>query len=103
LARRPGTIQRRLLGQGPVWPHANGVEAVTGTSYHPFLDVAEITVSGRDTGRMTLANGYSRHGEAVRRQRDDTGEVSGIWLGGSLLRLEAAVSADMAQRYATQS
>jgi CubicO group peptidase (beta-lactamase class C family) len=70
---------------------------------NPFLDVAEITVSGRDTGSMTLANGYSSHGEPVRRQRDDAGEVSGIWLGGSLLRPEAIVSADMAQRYATKS
>jgi len=60
-----------------------------------FLDVAEIVVSGRDAGRLDPANGYSSHGEPVRRERDAGGQVSAVWLGGSMLRPEAAVRADM--------
>jgi hypothetical protein len=66
---------------------------------NPFLDVAEIEVSGRDHGRLALANGYSSHGEPVRRERDASGQVAAVWLAGNMLRPEAAVSADLALRY----
>jgi hypothetical protein len=69
---------------------------------NPFLDVAEIAVTGRDTGRLALANGYSSHGEPVRRERDATGQVIAVWLGGSKVQPEAQVSADLAKRYASR-
>ena len=37
---------------------------------HPFLDTSEIEVTGRDSGRVALANGYGSHGEKVRRVRN---------------------------------
>jgi CubicO group peptidase (beta-lactamase class C family) len=67
---------------------------------NPFLDAAEIVVSGRDSGRLDPANGYSSHGEPVRRERDAAGRVSAVWLGGALLRPEAAVHADLQANYA---
>jgi CubicO group peptidase (beta-lactamase class C family) len=66
---------------------------------NPFADVSEIAVTGRDKGRIALANGYSSHGEPVRRERDAAGKVAALWLGGSRLRPEADVSADLATRY----
>jgi hypothetical protein len=68
---------------------------------NPFLDAAEIVVSGRDAGRLDPANGYASHGESVRRERDAAGRVSAVWLGGTMLRSEAAVHADLEASYGT--
>jgi len=56
-------------------------------------------VTGRDTGDITLANGYSSHGEPVRRERDASGQVSAVWLAASEMSPEALVVADMTKRY----
>jgi hypothetical protein len=46
---------------------------------NPFLDVGEITMSGRDKGHLSLTNGYSTHGEPVRRERDASGQVTAVY------------------------
>ncbi len=66
---------------------------------NPFADASEIAVARPDTGRIALANGYSSHGEPVRRVRDAGGVVTELWLGGSLLRSETEVADEMEQRY----
>jgi CubicO group peptidase (beta-lactamase class C family) len=66
---------------------------------NPFMAATEIEVSGRDTGRISLASGYSSHGEAVRRTRNKAGTVTDIWLAGANLKPEKAVAAEMERRY----
>ena len=43
-------------------------------------------------GRIALANGYASHGEAVRRVRDRTGDVTEVWLGGTRFPPESAIA-----------
>jgi CubicO group peptidase (beta-lactamase class C family) len=66
----------------------------------PFLDAAEIEVTGRDTGRITSATGYASFGEPARRSRNKSGKVSDIWLGGANFKTERAISAEIERRYA---
>jgi hypothetical protein len=68
---------------------------------NPFLDASEVTVAGKDKGRISLAGGYGSHGEPVRRTRDETGAVTELWLAGSKLLPEAQVAAEMQARYGT--
>jgi len=69
-------------------------------AFNPFLDSSEIEVTGRDTGRISLAAGYASHGEAVRRTRNKAGKVTEVWFAGSKVRPEKAVAAEMERRYA---
>jgi len=65
-----------------------------------LLDAAEIEVSGRDTGRISLAGGYQSHGEQVRRIRNKVGTVTDIWLAGINAKPEKKVAAEMERKYA---
>jgi len=66
---------------------------------NPFEDAAEISVAGRDHGRLALANGFDSHGEAVHRLRNARGDVTAIRLGGGEYQREAKLAADMEKRY----
>ncbi|UPK32810.1 beta-lactamase family protein [Bradyrhizobium sp. 186] len=66
---------------------------------NPFMDAGEIEVTGRDTGKLASAAGYSSHGEPVRRVRDKRGKVSDIWLAGANVKPERVVAREMARRY----
>jgi CubicO group peptidase (beta-lactamase class C family) len=66
---------------------------------NPFLDVGEIAVTGGDKGYLALTNGYGSHGEPVRRERDNAGQIAAVWLGGNMLQPEARVAAEMAKRH----
>jgi CubicO group peptidase (beta-lactamase class C family) len=66
---------------------------------NPFTDASEISVSGADCGRISLAAGSARHGEDVRRIRGRDGRVDEVWLGGMRFLREAAVAAELEQRY----
>ncbi len=66
---------------------------------NPFMDSSEITLTGRDTGRITLANGYASHGEIVRRVRNGRGKVAELWWSGSKMLPEAKVIAELEKRY----
>ena len=68
------------------------------------MDATEIEVTGRDTGRISLATGYASHGEAVRRTRNKAGNITEVWLAGARLKPEKAVAArDGAQIRAAQA
>jgi CubicO group peptidase (beta-lactamase class C family) len=66
---------------------------------NPFMDAAEIEVTGRDTGKVVSAAGYSSHGEPVRRSRDKRGKVSDIWLAGANIKPAAVVAREIGRRY----
>jgi hypothetical protein len=66
---------------------------------NPFADASEISVSGADCGRISLAAGSARHGEDVRRIRGRDGKVAEVWLGGMRFLAEADAVAELEQRY----
>jgi CubicO group peptidase (beta-lactamase class C family) len=65
----------------------------------PFTDASEISVTGADCGRISLAPGSARHGEDVRRLRGRDGKVDEVWLGGVRFLPEAKLGAELEQRY----
>jgi hypothetical protein len=67
---------------------------------NPFMDATEIEVTGRNTGRISLAAGYASHGQDVRRTRNRGGTVTDIWLAASNLKPEKALAAEMERKYA---
>jgi hypothetical protein len=78
-----------------------GNVVVTGNPYgfNPFLDTAEIEVTGRDAGRISVATGHGSYGEAVRLIRNKAGKVTEVWFAGGNGRPEKAVAAEMERRY----
>jgi CubicO group peptidase (beta-lactamase class C family) len=89
-----------IWGAVDLVPMGNLVIAAIPQAFNPFLDATEVTVTGRDTGRISLAAGYASHGEAVRRTRNKAGTITDIWLAGSKLTPEKAMAAEMERRYA---
>jgi CubicO group peptidase (beta-lactamase class C family) len=79
-----------------------GDQVIAGNPHliNPFLDAAEIEITGRDKGRIVSATGYSSHGEPVRRSRNKAGAVTDIWLAGAHVKREKALAAEMERRYA---
>jgi CubicO group peptidase (beta-lactamase class C family) len=69
----------------------------------PFVDATEIGITDRDEGRITLANGYSSHGEQVRRTRDANDAVAEVWLAATRFVPEAQAAAETESRYAARS
>jgi CubicO group peptidase (beta-lactamase class C family) len=78
-----------------------GNVVLTGNPYalNPFLDTAEIEVTGRGTGRISVATGHGNYGEAVRLTRNKAGKVTEVWFAGGKARPEKAVVAEMERRY----
>jgi CubicO group peptidase (beta-lactamase class C family) len=66
---------------------------------NPFMAATEIEVTGRDTGRIALANGYASYGEAVRRIRNTAGKVTDVWLAGVNVKPEKTLAAELERRY----
>jgi CubicO group peptidase (beta-lactamase class C family) len=66
---------------------------------NPFTDASEISVSAADRGHISLASGLAHHGEHVRRIRGSNGKVDEVWLGGMRFIPEAAIAAELDQRY----
>jgi CubicO group peptidase (beta-lactamase class C family) len=64
----------------------------------PFLDASELAVTGRDRGRIAVANGFASHGEPVARKRDRRGAVAEIQFAGTRLLPEAGIIAELAKR-----
>lgn len=67
--------------------------------FNPMMDAAEIAVTGDDAGTIRLAGGFANHGEGARLVRGADGRVSEVRLGGTRLLPEAAVAAELAERY----
>jgi CubicO group peptidase (beta-lactamase class C family) len=80
-------------------PVGNRVLVAFPQALNPFMDVAEIDVTGRDKGVISAAAGYSSYGEPVRRLRSKTGKVTEVWLAGSRLRPEVTVAAELERNY----
>jgi CubicO group peptidase (beta-lactamase class C family) len=81
-------------------PMGRQVIAANPHLFNPFMDAAEIEVTGRDTGRIASAIGYASHGEPVRRLRNKAGKVTDIWLAGAHAKPAKALAAEMERRYA---
>ena len=64
----------------------------------PFTDASEITVTGRDTGVISRANGFGSHGERVKRVRDAKGKVVEMWFAGGRMLPEAALKREMRKK-----
>jgi hypothetical protein len=69
----------------------------------PFVDATKIGITDRDEGRITLANGYSSHGEQVRRTRDANDAVAEVCLAATRFVPEAQAAAETESRYAARS
>ncbi|HTJ03012.1 MAG TPA: serine hydrolase domain-containing protein [Methylovirgula sp.] len=65
----------------------------------PFLDATEFTPTGKDSGRITRANGLAYYGEDVHRQRNTAGDVEAINYAGNTLLPERIFAAELAARY----
>jgi CubicO group peptidase (beta-lactamase class C family) len=89
-----------VWGATDLVPMGNGVVVANPHLVNPFMDATEIEVTGRDKGRIVLANGYSSHGEPVRRTRSKAGIVTDIWLAGANVKREKAAAAEIERRYA---
>jgi len=81
-------------------PIGNLVIAANPHAINPFMDTSEIEVTGRDTGKISLAGGYGSHGEGVRRSRNKAGKVTDIWLAGANLKPEKNIALEIERRYA---
>jgi hypothetical protein len=107
--RRRGAPSRRVRDwRGRWWtvwgatdlvPMGNLVLAANPHFFNPFMDAAEIQVTGRDTGKITSASGYDSYGEQVRRVRNKNGAVTDIWLAGAHVKPEKALAAEIERRY----
>jgi hypothetical protein len=88
-----------LWGAVDLVPVGNKVLIVAPGFINPIADAGEIVISGRDQGRIAVADGYSSYGEPVRRVRAGSGRVVEIWLAGSKLLPEVKIAKDMQARY----
>lgn len=80
-------------------PIGNKVLIAAPAFINPFGDAGEFEITGRDQGRIALADGYSSHGEPVRRIRAASGRVTEIWLAASKLLPEGKIAKEMQARY----
>jgi hypothetical protein len=89
-----------LWGAVDLVPIGNKVLMVAPAMGNPVADAGEFQITGRDEGRIAVADGYSSYGEAVRRVRTASNRVAEIWLGPSKLVPEAELAKEMTARYA---
>jgi CubicO group peptidase (beta-lactamase class C family) len=88
-----------LLGAIDLLPMGRKVITAVPSLPNPFTDASEISITGEDRGRVTLANGLARHGEAVRRIREGNGEVAEVWIGDTRFLPEPRFVAELEKRY----
>jgi CubicO group peptidase (beta-lactamase class C family) len=88
-----------LLGAMDLVPMGKKVVIAVPSLPNPFMDASEISITGEDRGRVTLANGLARHGEEVRRIRQGNGEVAEVWIGDARFLPEDKAAAELEQRY----
>jgi CubicO group peptidase (beta-lactamase class C family) len=107
--RKRGAPSRRVRDWSGRWwtvwratdlvPMGNLVVVANPHLANPFLDAAEIQITGRDTGKITAASGYDSYGEQVRRVRNKSGAVTEVWIGGAQIKPEKLLAADIERRY----
>ena len=80
-------------------PMGNKVLVVGPGFINPIGDAGELEITGRDQGRIAVADGYSSYGEPVRRVRNGSGKVTEVWLAASKMLPEAKIAKEMQARY----
>jgi D-alanyl-D-alanine carboxypeptidase len=88
-----------LWGATDLVPMGDVVLAATPALANPLLDAAELTVTGRDTARITRASGMASFGESVRLVRNARGAVTEVQFAATRLRTERALAAEVRKRY----
>jgi CubicO group peptidase (beta-lactamase class C family) len=66
---------------------------------NPLTDAGELEITGRNTGRIALAPGFSSHGEPVSCKRTKSGRIVELRLAGSRLLPAAKVAREVEARY----
>jgi hypothetical protein len=88
-----------LWGAVDLVPIGNKVLIVVPGFINPIADAGEIEITGRDHGRIAVADGYASYGEPVRRVHARSGRVVEIWLAGSKRLPEGKIAKEMQARY----
>ena len=88
-----------LWGAIDLVPVGNKVLASAPVLNPPFSETSEITLTGRDDGKVVRASGFSSPGETVKRQRGADGKVTDIWIGGGRLASEQDFAREIVARY----
>jgi D-alanyl-D-alanine carboxypeptidase len=65
----------------------------------PFFDASVVQVTGKDTGSVAQAQAFGAHGEPARLERDATGHVANLWIGGGKFVAGQALQAEVRTRY----
>lgn len=81
----------------------NKVLAAAPEVFNPLLDAVEIEITGRNTGRVALVNGYGSHGEPLHCVRAQSGKIVEIWLGATKLLPATKVARKLEARYSAQT
>ena len=87
-----------LWGCFDLVPMGEKVMVATPGLFDPFMDASEITLGGRDKGRVTEAGGFASFGEEIRRIRK-RGRVAEMYATGGLLKPEAEAIREIKGRY----
>jgi len=88
-----------IWGAVDLLPVGDRVLVMQPAQLSPLLDAVELVDVGETTARIGKAHGFSSHGEAARLELDADGRASALWLGGSRLLPEAAMAAEVRQRF----
>lgn len=88
-----------IWGAVDLVPVGEQVLAAFPAAFAPFFEASEIEVTGTDEGRIAKCTGYGSPGEPVRLVRAADGTVEAIQLAASRLLPEAALAAEMRERY----
>ena len=88
-----------LWGAIDLVPCADHVRIAVPGFFNPFIGTAKIDVTGRDQGTLRESSGFGSPGESARLVRGRNGKVREIWLGGSRLRPESRVVAELKRKY----
>jgi len=88
-----------LWGAIDLVPICNKVLAAAPVLNPPFSETSEITLNGRDEGKVVRASGFSSPGETVKRVRSNDGKVTEIWIGGGRLASEQDFAREILERY----
>jgi CubicO group peptidase (beta-lactamase class C family) len=106
---REGAPSRRLADWSGRWwslwgaldlvPMGEKVIIANPALANPFEDAGEISLAGRDRGRVSLSSGFGTLGEEVHLLRDGRGKPVKFRLGGGEGEREAKLAADMEKRF----
>jgi CubicO group peptidase (beta-lactamase class C family) len=106
---KDGAPSRRLaLWSGRWWSHWGPLDAIpigdrvvmaNPALLNPLMDTIEITVGGRQRGRIVEANGFANYGEPAWLVRGKSGRARALQLGGARLLPEAALAREVVKRF----